>query len=1498
MAILNNDNLISNLSYTEKDFQVIYPALLDLVKKLTARWDPSASNESDPGVLLLKLNALIADKCNYNIDKNVLECFPISVTQPQNARQLFEQLGYYMHWYQAAQTIVSLRYIGSPVTESEDSKTTKAYTIPKFTMVCDDQKNLVYTLVDSGSLNTNGAAIALTALQGVAVDLTINGEQLITVANLDSNNRIYFDTTAVAENGIFITNAGATNYTSWKKKDNLLIEEVSDSNFFYKFGVSQDLNTCYIEFPENAEALLQEGIYITYINTDGKDGNAAVRSLSTFYNTVTVEDEDDVVLDSSNVSITNYIVGFGGEDVETIDEAYLGYKKIVGTFDTLITLRDYTNALRLSSYASNGIASDRTTDIQSSYKIISENGSVDQALNELDKNDEPYDVVATFNGSDFVAGEYVYERNENWNYYDTAGKKSYRVITKNGVSSYIQVDPVRRATMNAFDLKTYILSATPVVKTAANFNKTFLLNTDAGVQSAVEAELNEYKCVQHNIVDLLPNKICLIKNKYPITCKVIPQYTLNTTQQNEILQNIEVALYENLNASKIEFGKEIDYETIYNIILEADPRIKTIALDPIKYTPYIVYLYQQDPQSEVVLKEEDFSSYILKLKTGGVDYEIDWSNIINQFRVEIYAKSVLAGRTQFYMQDTLFNYSISQKYQLLRDDIGKIETSLEVDLNSTNDWQYPLKENENIQLLASNLIEYSSYSSNVKFEHCISNTINAGISYMLKENEYIIFYWSDDTVDSGHVYAIYGKGSIIRPNFTITGNTKRPVDLLGKELIANCEEVTVNNQTYLYAHNQTTNATSDSSFDDKVAALKGDNLLSSNKCIYILLKNTINLDNTSYSCYWVLNDKTSDDRYVLFDDTIGTQRILQANEYFIYSSNTSADMTILGAGTYISRIIPEDAGESLPAMSCKAIDYSTIVSEGLTALTDYWVNLSKQSYLSVAEMQYTAFGFGTILKIQPKEMTRATADDTYQYDYEHVKYECKLQNGRSIVAGNPLLLRADEFFITYKWNTEAETYEYRIFSEGSIINVQENITPVTTLVGANITIKNADDTYKYMYKDILYTIRELPHCTYTDSYYLTGYGHIVEIKEGIDVTALEALPELTNSLVVEAYDMPSISEVTIVSDNKQPTNLYYCDIQYKSSINDTFWTSIGELALDDITLSWKGMALLKLNTSSSTAQALYSGQILKCFIYDFAKGWLVTDDMEEKYEPEDWEEVKPIIIDPDDTEHFGNPTYILTSTVIDALGPDISTISYDVNNNIQTIAIYAYLEGEHPGDIYPNEKDGSINVIFRNSLTQTNVKEMTFKLPKGQYILPVEHQSADIDNLKFELLIPSSDPENPTVVVLASMGDSTITNFSTPGNYYLKLSDLPDSTGVEFFLTLRITMHYTKQHSEADPAPAVSILLPPIFKYENSTSLSESQSFNDDIFIKIDSKIKELDYNHRFNYAYTVNTDTEISNPLDPMSFLDPNHIINAYTICQMDVSHVDHKIQVTNVTK
>ena len=59
------ENQISNTSYINKDFQTIYPELLEKAKELSYKWNPTESNESDPGVVLIKENAIIADQSAF-----------------------------------------------------------------------------------------------------------------------------------------------------------------------------------------------------------------------------------------------------------------------------------------------------------------------------------------------------------------------------------------------------------------------------------------------------------------------------------------------------------------------------------------------------------------------------------------------------------------------------------------------------------------------------------------------------------------------------------------------------------------------------------------------------------------------------------------------------------------------------------------------------------------------------------------------------------------------------------------------------------------------------------------------------------------------------------------------------------------------------------------------------------------------------------------------------------------------------------------------------------------------------------------------------------------------------------------------------------------------------------------------------------------------------------------------------------------------------------------
>lgn len=126
------------LSPTNKDFYQIWQELLDVAGKISERWNPADTNEGDPGVVLLKVLTAIADKLNYNIDKNILEAFMPSAAQEQSMRKLCDMMGYNMKYFQSATTDAVITYIG----ENRDAKT---ISIPKFSVLTNDDNTITYT---------------------------------------------------------------------------------------------------------------------------------------------------------------------------------------------------------------------------------------------------------------------------------------------------------------------------------------------------------------------------------------------------------------------------------------------------------------------------------------------------------------------------------------------------------------------------------------------------------------------------------------------------------------------------------------------------------------------------------------------------------------------------------------------------------------------------------------------------------------------------------------------------------------------------------------------------------------------------------------------------------------------------------------------------------------------------------------------------------------------------------------------------------------------------------------------------------------------------------------------------------------------------------------------------------------------------------------------------------------------------------------------------------
>ena len=200
--ITENELRISNESYTHKDFYQAYPELLDAITKMTNMWDPSSSNESDPGVVILKMMAFELDKICYNIDKTILEDFMVSVTQLDAMKRLCDMMGYNMKYYQSAATNVSFMWIGNELETQDQNELGRFIKIPQWAELTDDSGEVVYTLTEEAHLEYKGQVVTKPVIEGKCLDVTINDDNAVKLFNLDDKNRFYLPESKIAENGI------------------------------------------------------------------------------------------------------------------------------------------------------------------------------------------------------------------------------------------------------------------------------------------------------------------------------------------------------------------------------------------------------------------------------------------------------------------------------------------------------------------------------------------------------------------------------------------------------------------------------------------------------------------------------------------------------------------------------------------------------------------------------------------------------------------------------------------------------------------------------------------------------------------------------------------------------------------------------------------------------------------------------------------------------------------------------------------------------------------------------------------------------------------------------------------------------------------------------------------------------------------------------------------------------------------------------------------------
>ena len=713
--ITENELNISNKSYINKDFPVIYNELLETAKKLSSSYNPETSNETDPFIVLLKLLAFVGDKLNYNADSKILEAFMPSATQESSMRSLCEMVGYDMKYYIAPETEIFVTYVGDETFNATHS----SFTLPKLTTVVSTQEGDVQYVLKSNCsiLGKNVEQLTGTpVIQGQLKTLTVFDSETILLENLDSNNRIYFPEIAVAQNGVFVTGGNVTS-SDWELVSNLNLTETGSA--VYKFGFDSYRGFPYIEFPKDIASLIGDGLTVKYIVTNGPNGNVKANSLTTLKSSLKFKwdgTDDEISLETaegekSPLIITNVNAAINGAEPEKIDSAYNNYKKMIGTFNTLVSTRDYANAIynlmdsmNLYSLVSNVQVADRRTDINYGNNVIT---------------------------------------------FDTEG-----VSTKN-ISSGI----------TAYDLCLYPLKPMKSIS-IASFKESFK-PSDSTVSITRELEYN--KCLSHNYHTLASSDLYAVKNYYLLKAKISTTTKVSNVEAINILTNINSALVSKYNARNVDFGYEIPFDDLLETIETADERIKSVSL----YEPELSTYFLKANGDECRISGTEGSNYFMALVAKNIlSGKVSLFEYDSMFEFD-YGQKQTKGSIDSGSVDTIDFIRDKIESVTTHANISIFNTASQ----ATPDNPTVLKKNEVIQIVTPSLITDATYPYGINYylELVDSATqINKDAEYELKSNEKCIFEWTDSSKNIR--YAVYAQGDILKPNFNFKTTAKRKAD--------------------------------------------------------------------------------------------------------------------------------------------------------------------------------------------------------------------------------------------------------------------------------------------------------------------------------------------------------------------------------------------------------------------------------------------------------------------------------------------------------------------------------------------------------------------------------------------------------------------------------------------------------------------------------------------------------------------------------------------------
>ena len=379
------------VKYTSRDYESIVKDFWDIVPKMTELWTPEA--DSDPGVVLGKYLASIADMLGINLDSLATEMYAPSVRQRKDAEKLFALIGYELGWYTAARTEVTFtNNTEHNITFDFGFGGSNFATLNAYTDITNQSRVITYNIMPltnsygasdsrstrrtiSENINVFADTDQVTLLPGESVTrVAIEGEfryYSVSVDYIRKNNYIinipsqHIDTTAIwikAKASKDSDDFLATQWIQCNSPSEFVTPEPRFAVTYDSYSNAQIQISNYLDQMDSYDE--NSYIMIYWLDCSGIIGCVGENVLSNYLQAKASSDLPDELSNEWSVSNLSNTVELPntytvtGRSPETAKEAYYNSRNYINTWDSLITLPDFNRFLNREAGVDCGIVID------------------------------------------------------------------------------------------------------------------------------------------------------------------------------------------------------------------------------------------------------------------------------------------------------------------------------------------------------------------------------------------------------------------------------------------------------------------------------------------------------------------------------------------------------------------------------------------------------------------------------------------------------------------------------------------------------------------------------------------------------------------------------------------------------------------------------------------------------------------------------------------------------------------------------------------------------------------------------------------------------------------------------------------------------------------------------------------------------------------------------------------------------------------------------------